>query len=174
MLYKLAVAIAAGFAIDLILRLFGKTDEDIDIDGLCEEDECHCEDGILRSAIHHTVSISLFVLIGAFVINAAVFFIGSDTLISLTYGKPVISHIICAVFGLIPSCASSVALTSFYLKGFITAGAMLSGLFSAAGVGLLLLFRVNKRIKDNVIVVSILIAIGFIFGLLFDLIAPLF
>ena len=98
----------------------------------------------------------------------------SKTLLSFTYGKPVISHLITAIFGLIPSCAASVALTSFYLKGFITAGSMLAGLFSGAGVGLLVLFRVNKKMKDNLIIVATIVAIGFLFGILFDVIAPSF
>jgi hypothetical protein len=49
---------------------------------------------------------------------------------------------------------------------------MLSGLFSGAGVGLLVLFRVNKRVKENLIIVSILVLSGFAFGLIGDLIFP--
>jgi len=174
LLYKVAVAVMLGFAVDLLLRLLGKGGGEVNIDEMCDSDGCHCEDGILRSSIHHTLSISLFVLIGSLLINSAVFFIGSERLLSLTYDKPVISHLVSALFGLIPSCAASVALTGFYTKGFITAGAMLSGLFSGAGIGLLVLFRVNKRLRDNLIIMALLVAFGFTFGLLFDLIAPAF
>ena len=170
----MAVAIFIGFATDFVLKLLGKCRDDINIDEMCDSDGCHCDEGILHSAIHHTISISLFVLIGSLLINAAVFFIGSETLLSYTYDKPIVSHIISALFGLIPSCAASVALTGFYTKGFITAGAMLSGLFSSAGIGLLVLFRVNKRIRDNLIIMALLVLFGFVFGLLFDLIAPAF
>lgn len=168
--YKLIGAILIGFLVDLILHLTKKSEEEINIDEICDSDNCHCERGILHSAIHHTVSIALFVLISGILINTAIFFIGEERMIELTYDKPVIGHLIAALLGLIPSCAVSVALTEFYTSGFITAGCMLAGLFSGAGVGILVLFRVSKDIKRNLIAVSILVASGFLLGLLCDLI----
>ena len=88
------------------------------------------------------------------------------------YDKPVIGHLIAAVFGLIPNCAASVALTTLATEGLITVGTMMSGLFSGAGVGLVVLFRVNKHLKENLAVLAILVAVGLLFGLIFDLIAP--
>ena len=83
---------------------------------------------------------------------------------------PVISHTLSALVGLIPNCASSVALTELCASGVISAGAMMSGLFAGAGVGVLVLLRMNKRPKENALIVAILVAAGVIFGLLGDLI----
>jgi hypothetical protein len=146
-----------------------KSKEPINIDELCDEDNCHCERGILFSAIHHTLSIGVFVLVITFAVNSLVYFVGAENLAKIMYDKPFVSHIIAAIIGLIPNCAVSVALTNFALGGFITAGTMLSGLFSGAGVGLLILFKVNKNIKQNLTVVGILVASGVIFGLIADL-----
>ena len=88
------------------------------------------------------------------------------------YGRPFISHIIAAVFGLIPNCAVSVALTTLCTEGLITAGTMMSGLFSGAGVGLLVLCKVNKKPKENALIIGIVLAAGVLFGLLGDLIFP--
>ncbi len=170
LLYKILVAVLVGFIVDIVFRLLKKGGEDINIDELCDNDNCHCERGIFYSALHHTLSISLFILLCTFLINAAVFFISEDVLVSVMYDKPVISHIIAAAFGLIPNCAASVALSEFYAEGFITLGTMLSGLFSGAGVGLLVLFRLSKDIKRNLIIIGILIISGAFFGLLADLI----
>jgi hypothetical protein len=49
---------------------------------------------------------------------------------------------------------------------------MMSGLFSGAGVGLLVLFKVNKQPRENFLVVGIVLAAGVIFGLVGDLIFP--
>jgi hypothetical protein len=49
---------------------------------------------------------------------------------------------------------------------------MMSGLFSGAGVGLLVLFKVNKKVKENLMIVGIVLLAGVIFGLLADLIFP--
>jgi hypothetical protein len=171
-LYKAVVGIVSGFAVDFVLRLMHREEEHINIDAICDEDNCHCERGIWYSALHHTVTISAFVLLITFGINALVHFVGEDNLGAIMYGRPVISHIVAAIFGLIPNCAASVALTSLCTGGLITVGTMLSGLFSGAGVGILVLFRVNKRPKENFAIVGVILAIAIVFGLLGDLIFP--
>lgn len=167
--YKAAVGILVGFAVDFTLRLLNRKKEPINIDRICEEDNCHCERGVFLSALHHTLTVGGFVLLITLLINLLVFFIGAESISKIMYGKPFISHLIASIIGLIPNCAVSVALTDFCLEGFITAGTMLSGLFSGAGVGLLILFKVNKRIKENLAVVGILVAAGTVFGLIADL-----
>ena len=169
MLYKCAVGIAMGFAIDLALRLMKVKKEDIDIDGICDNDGCHCERGIVRSACHHTISVSLFILVVTLFINTLIFFVGYEALSSSVFSVPVLSHILCAAVGLIPNCASSVALTQLAISGVISAGAMMSGLFAGAGVGVLILFRMNKRPRENVLIVGLLLIIGVIFGIFADL-----
>ena len=169
-LYKIAVGIAAGFAIDATLKLLNVKREEINIDEICDNDNCHCERGIFFSALHHTVSVSVFILLVSIGINAVIFFVGYDSLSSGVLSLPVISHLLCAIIGLVPNCASSVALTRLAMSGVVSVGAMMSGLFAGAGVGLLVLFKMNKRVKENVIVIALLVGIGLIFGLLADLI----
>ena len=169
-LYKTAVGIFIGVLVDLLLKLMHRGQEKINIDAICDEDNCHCEKGIWYSALHHTVTISLFVLLITFAINALVFFVGESNLGKIMYDKPFISHIIAAIFGLIPNCAASVALSKLCADGFITVGTMMSGLFSGAGVGLLVLFRVNKKLRENLLIVGIVITTGVIFGMIGDLI----
>ena len=165
--YKCVVGIAVGFVVDLILRMIKKPKEDINIDEICDNDNCHCERGILHSALHHTMTTSIFVLVVTLVINSFVFFLGEDFLGGMT-NIPVLSHILCAIVGLIPNCASSVALTKLAMTGVISSGAMMSGLFSGAGVGLLVLFKVNKRERENPIIAAVLVVVGLIFGLIAD------
>ena len=97
-------------------------------------------------------------------VNALVFFVGEETLGTILYDRPFISHLIASLFGLIPNCAVSVALTSLCTKGVITAGTMMAGLFSNAGVGLLVLFRLNKKTKENLIILGIMLAVGIVFA----------
>ena len=168
-LYKTAAGILVGFLVDLLMRLMDRKSEKINIDAICDEDNCHCEKGILYSALHHTLTISLFVLLVTLAINALVFFVGEDNLGTIMYNRPFVSHLIAAVFGLVPNCAVSVALTKLCTQGLITAGTMMSGLFSGAGVGLLVLFRVNKKLKENIMIVGITLVASVIFGMLGDL-----
>ena len=170
--YKALVGIMVGLLVDLAMRLCGKPAEAINIDAICDEDNCHCERGIWYSALHHTLTISLFVLAVTLAINALVFFVGAENLGSVMRGTPVVSHIIAAIFGLVPNCAASVALATLCTEGLITAGTMMAGLFSGAGVGLLVLFKVNRNLKQNLLIVGVILLAGVIFGLLGDLVFP--
>ena len=167
--YKLAVGIIAGFVIDLVLHLLNRGKEKIDIDEICDNDNCHCERGILLSALHHTLTISAFILAVTVIINLLIFFVGAETLGVIVSKIPVLSHLIAAFIGLIPGCATSVALTTLGLEGIISGGTMMAGLFSGAGVGILILVRLNRRFKENLVIMGLLAGIGFTFGLLFDL-----
>ncbi len=167
--YKTLVGIIIGFGVDLLYKALRRPEREINIDAICDEDNCHCERGIFYSALHHTLTISAFVLIITFGINALVYFVGTEALASFMRGIPVIGHIVSALFGLVPNCAVSVALTTLYTGGVISAGTMMSGLFSGAGVGVLVLFKVNKNIKENIWILLALVLSGVVFGLIFDL-----
>ena len=169
LLYKATVGIVMGYLIDLVYRLsFGRAQE-INIDELCDEDGCHCERGIFPSALHHTLTVGGFILLATLIINLAIFFIGEEGLASLTVDIPIISHLLAAILGIIPNCATSVLFTDLAIRGIISAGTMLSGLFSGAGVGILVLFKINKRKKENLLILGALIVIGTVFGALADL-----
>ena len=168
-IYKTAIGILVGFLIDLVLRLLGRGRPEVNIDEICDG-ECHCEAGIVPSAIRHTLSVTLYIFVVTLLINSLFFFVGEDRLSGLAVELPVISHFLSAVFGLIPNCAASVALTRLAMSGVISAGSMISGLLSGAGVGLLVLFRMNKHPRENVVILSILVLSGTLFGFLFDLV----
>lgn len=168
--YKLTGALIVGFGVDITLKLMNRGKEEINIDEICENDNCHCERGIFYSALHHTLTVGLFILILMLLINALVFFVGEQRLGNIMDGIPVISHFLSALVGLIPGCAVSVALTTLGIEGIISVGTMISGLCSGAGVGLLVLLRLNRRKSEILAVVLILIFSGALLGILADVI----
>ena len=89
-----------------------------------------------------------------------------ESLANLFFAKPVIGEIVAGLVGLIPNCASSVVITQLYLEGVIGFGAMMSGLLVGSGVGLLVLFRVNESLKDNLRILAVLYGIGVGCGIL--------
>ena len=151
-------------------RKFETSEDEPEIKDLCEHEHCHCEHGIIRSAIKHTLSITLYILIISFILNLIIYFIGEDRLSHLLNSTPVVGPIISALVGLIPNCASSVIITQLYLSGVLNFATMIAGLLVNTGVGLLILFRTNKDLKENIKITILLFAIGVIFGIIFDLI----
>ena len=168
---KLIIGMIAGFLIDLVINLKnkGKVEEEKIID-LCEKEHCHCEHGIFKSALKHTANIFIFIFIITFVINTAIHIIGEDNIAGFMLDRPILGPIISGIIGLIPNCASSVIITQMYLENIISVGTMISGLLVGAGVGLAVLFRTNKGIKENIRITVLLYSIGVISGIILELI----
>ena len=167
---KVVIAVISGFAVEFIyVSLFRKKEKDMDIHVVCEEEHCSCEDGILKSACKHTLKIFFYIFVITFVLTFVIEVIGEDHLAIVFQNVPVVGEMIAALVGLIPNCASSVVITELYLSGIITAGAMMSGLLVNAGVGLLILFRLNRDWKQNAGIVAALFALGVFWGVLIEL-----
>ena len=164
---KVAIGMVAGFLIDFVMH-FGKKPEteEFRIQDMCEHGHCHCEKSIWKSALKHTLQITLFILIVNLVLGFVIEFVGEESLANLFFAKPVIGEIVAGLVGLIPNCASSVVITQLYLEGVIGFGAMMSGLLVGSGVGLLVLFRVNESLKDNLRILAVLYGIGVGCGIL--------
>lgn len=168
---KLVIAVVVGFIIDLFFRKKFETSKDEpEIKDLCEHEHCHCEHGIFKSALKHTINITLYIFIISLVLNIIIYFIGEDNLAHILNSTPVIGPIIASLVGLIPNCASSVIITQLYLSNVLNFATMIAGLLVNTGVGLLILFRTNKDLKENIKITVLLFAIGVIFGIIFDLI----
>lgn len=163
LLAKAVIGIAAGFAVDMIFSR--PREEEHHIHEICEQEHCHCEEGsVFRSALVHTVQISGFILIITFLLNLLFFFVGEDVLANLILDRRVLGSVLAGLVGLIPNCAGSVAITQLYLEGVIGTGAMLAGLLTGSGVGLLILFRVNQDRKENLKILGLLYFIGVLVG----------
>ena len=169
---KLVIGIGAGFAIDGVIRLIrkGKPDEqEPGIEELCERENCDCGDRFVLSALKHTIYITVFLLIFTFVLNLGIELIGEENIKSVVLDRPVLGSVLAALVGLIPNCASSVALTSLFVDGVLSSGALLSGLMVNAGIGIAILFRNNRPVKDSLRVVGILFGISVLCGVLIDI-----
>lgn len=171
---KLIIGMIAGIVIDAVLRLKNKTIEDEKIVDLCEKEHCDCEHGIVKSALKHTINIFIFILIITLLINIAIYFIGQDIIKSFLSNKPILGPILAGLIGLIPNCAASVIITQMYLESIITAGTMIAGSLVSAGVGLAVLFKTNKPMKQNFKIVILLYAIGVISGIIIEAIGITF
>lgn len=168
---KAAIGILMGFAVDIIYRKLHKNEETkADIHAMCEHEHCNCEDGILKSAARHTIKIFLFVLIISIGINLVVELVGEESLRSFFTSVPVLGQTVSALVGLIPNCAASVIITKLYLENVISIGVMMSGLLVGAGVGLLVLFRLNHNKKDSLKITGILWVTGIFWGVIIDLV----
>lgn len=186
---KAVIGIVAGFVVDAIMRgrsLSGEAhghhhrekqghhhdhEEHNHIHELCEHDHCNCEkDGVFLSAVKHTLQITFFVMLISFALNLVLYFVGEDALAHLILDRPVLGPVLAGIVGLVPNCAASVVITQLFLEGVIGMGAMMAGLLVGAGVGLVVLFRVNHHKGENLKIVGLLYGIGVAMGIVIELV----
>ena len=92
----------------------------------------------------------------AFILNltfSAFELIGEQNIAAILVKIPVLNVVIAALVGLIPNCAASVLIATLWTKGVISGGAMIAGLLTGAGAGLLVLYRTNKQLKQNLLLI---------------------
>ena len=130
--------------------------------------------GILKSALIHTAQVTVFVFVITVVLNGVLEVVGEDALAGFLGANPVLSVLASALVGLVPNCAASVVIAQLYVEGVLGAGAMLSGLLVSAGVGLLVLLRTNRHLKENLAIVGILYVTGVVWGLVVNALGVVF
>lgn len=121
---------------------------------------------IVRSALVHTVQVTVFIFLVTFVFGLLIEGVGEDAIGELLADHPVRATFIAALVGLIPNCGASVALTELFLDGTLAAGPMVAGLLVSGGVGLLVLWRTNADLRQNAAVTGVVYAVGVAVGLL--------
>lgn len=167
--FKFAIGLVCGYVTDLIYRK--KENHHHHIHDLCDQDDCHCEEeNILVSSFKHTIKTTLFVLISLFIVNIIFHNIGEEFITNLLLKNNIISPIVSSLIALIPSCASSVIITELYTLGQISFGTLISGVLTNSGVAIMLLFKNNKNLKENFIILGIIYGIGVISGIILNLI----
>jgi putative flippase GtrA len=179
-LIKVVIGFVAGTLIDLVLRKNSKNKNvnikeqaDEHIHKMCSDCECD-HDGILKSTINHTVNVFAFIVIVSFILNIAINFIGETNLSKILLSGSVLQPIVAGLIGLIPNCASSVLLTELYLSGSITFASVIAGLSTGAGIGLVVLFKTNKNIKENLKIVGLTYLMGTLAGIIIEIFGYIF
>lgn len=174
---KLVIAVIAGLAADVFIRNFNrqnaallKSNRGRAIRHMCSECGCGDNHGILKPALKHTVNIFIFMLLTTLFLNIAISIAGEDRLSDFLLADSMFQPVIAGIIGLIPNCASSVILTQLFIEGTISFGSVIAGLSTGAGVGLLVLFRVNKNIKENLNIIAYIYAVGVLSGVLVQLV----
>lgn len=171
---KMVIGMVAGFLVDLFIRRqhHGVAEEEEHIHDLCEHDHCHCgkSSSIVGSAFIHTIKITGFIFLVTFLLNTVLHVWGEENLRGLFLNKPIIGELIAGLVGLIPNCAASVVLTQLYVEGVLSFAACMSGLLVGAGVGILVLFRTNRNVGENIKITVLLYGIGVVAGILLELV----
>lgn len=120
---------------------------------------------IIRSAISHTVQVSVFIFLVTLVLVAVLETFGESAIEQFLRGNETLAVLGSALVGLIPNCSASVVITQLYLEGALQLAPMLAGTLISAGVGYLVLFRTNRSARENAVFLVMMYVIGAGWGL---------
>ena len=173
---KIVIGMGMGFLIDLLLRRSREEKEVTDSGEM--HHHCHCSGeagghGVLLPAFYHTIQVTFFTFLVTFGLNLLLHVVGEEALSRLFLQYGIVGELAAGLLGMIPNCASSVMITQLYLEGVFTFGAMLSGLLTGSGIGLLVLFRVNHNWKENMGILAGLYITGTVCGMMVNAVGML-
>ena len=173
---KFVIGILYGFIIDFIFRKKEKQEE-VNY-SICEDEHCHCDckngkGGIIKSALKHTGNTILFIAIISFILNVVLEFWGEEFLSKIFLKDSIFGPLVSSLVGLIPNCGSSVMITELYLNNAISFGSTIAGLLTGSGVAILVLFKTNKNLKENLAILGTLYGLGAVTGIIIEVIEML-
>lgn len=161
---KIVIAVISGYLVDLLLA--EKISVPKESGNLCREWGDHNQEkGIIKSAWDHTARIFVYLFLFTGILNFCVEVFGISRLSEFLLGDTMFQPVIAAAVGLIPNCAASVILTQLYLEGAISFASVIAGLCTGAGVGLVVLCKVNQDRQESARVIGILFVIAVTAGL---------
>ncbi len=152
-----------------------KRDEHSDevIEGCCHHDLKHSHESkishIFLHPLLHSLKIFAFILIINIIFGLLIEFVGQNVIADFMMATGFFQPFIVALVGLIPNCAASVIITELFLVGGISLGSCIAGLCVNSGIALVLLFKLNKNVKENVLILISLYALGVLLGVIVNL-----
>lgn len=148
---KIVIGCSVGFLVDLFYNK-KKSVEIKEKEEIC----CHNHHSIIGSALHRSLKVLFFIFIINLFLSGMIHIIGEENLHSILMQNNIFQPLFAALFGFIPNCAASVILTQLYVSGILSYSSLLAGLITNAGLGMLILYRNDKKKKDFLVVFLIL------------------
>lgn len=168
---KIIIGMAAGYIIDLIFKTeIKESKEHIEVHECgCCHNEIHSQvTNLFIHPLKHSLNVFLFILIVNCCLDFAFSFAG-ESMNSLFNVNKIFQIVLASFVGLIPNCATSVLIVMLYLKHVIVFGALIAGLSTNAGLGLLVLFQNDEDKKECFKVIGILLIVAIIVGIILQI-----
>lgn len=180
LMIKVVIAIIAGYIIDAIIKRKGEYVNEVSVSsemsGFSDVDEKGCcghdcskhddkKDLILHPLIH-TLKVFIFIFVVSLILNFIIYKLGEENLGKVLFNNSIFQPILTGLIGLIPNCASSIAITEVFLKGGLSFGSAIAGLSSSAGLGIIVLFKENKNKWESIKIIALLYTTSVIAGII--------
>ena len=137
-----------------------------------EENEPWAKRYLLHPALH-SLKVFAFVLIVNLLLGGLIELIGENELMAFLNSARYVTPVLAVLVGLIPNCAASEVLTLLFISGGLSFGACVAGLCANAGIAMVVLFKQNKNMKENLTIFGVLSGVSLVVGYLVTIIMDL-
>ena len=163
----LAKIVGIKAVVNGILAAMRHVRREVSVHELCEHSRCGCREhsGVLVPALIHTAEIFLFIVVISGAIELCLHYFGEESLQTLRLTSPFLGELAAAALGMVPNCAVSVASAKLYIAGAMSPGALMASSFAGSGVGLLVLFRTNRNLRENLAILAAVYAASVLLGM---------
>lgn len=164
--YKIVFASLIGIILNKVLFNFGTKHicpvKDSCVS--CGEKHVGFYDKYILHTLSHATKTFTFILCFNVILSLIIFFIGEDKISAFVISSKPYQPLVSATLGLLPTCASSTIIAHSFCEGVLSFSGLIAGLASNAGVGLVVLFKNRKKIKENVVITLILYGCAVLMG----------
>lgn len=164
LLIKFVSGFTFGYIIDFV---FNKKNNKFNYE-LCNNEHCDCEHGLLKSSIKHTLSTFIYIVITTFIVTFLYEQFGENLVSKIFMKDNFFGPFVGSLVGLIPNCGASIALSELYLNGAVSFGTSIAGLLTGSGIAILVLFKSNKSVKENLFIITTLYLFGVLVGIFIE------
>ena len=164
LLVKFIIGFTFGYIIDFV---FKRKNNNFNYE-LCDKSHCDCEHGIVKSSIKHTLSTFFYIFITTFIVTFLYDQFGENLISKIFMKDSIFGPFAGSFVGLIPNCGASIALCELYLNGAISFGTCIAGLLTGSGVAILVLFKSNKNLRENMFIITTLYLVGVLMGIFIE------
>ena len=165
---KVGAAMVVGFLADRLIAVFRRAPRSASVGELCAHSHCGCHGhhhGVVVPALIHALEIFAFIVLVSGLLEVYMHYRGEDALLSLCLNSRFTGPLVGGALGLVPNCAVSVASANLYMHGAMSPSALMASSFTGSGLGLLVLLRTNRSLKENLLLLLAVYAIGTALGL---------
>ena len=166
---KVIIAFVFGMLLDLIARNVRKRVViETPFEELCQDCHCHENHSIVRAALNHTLKIAGFLLVINLILGTVMELAGETVIARLFLTDSIFQPFLTALIGFIPNCAASVLITQLFIDGTLAFGSTVAGLCTGAGLGLIVLWRTNHRVWENLLIMVYLYVVSVLCGMILN------
>lgn len=173
---KLVLGITVGILVNFLVDKFGGSKFIEEQGPLKKSCGCGCSSevkkgNIVKDALNKAFRTFVFLFVVSYIFEAALALLGTEWISTLLLGDSIMQPFLAGLIGFIPNCAASIVLANLFAANIISFGALVAGLVTSAGFGVLVLLQSDENRKSTYQILGLLYLVAVVAGVVIHIFA---